>query len=127
MSSKTYRLIMRIVTVGVALFVAYSIIAGVSFLVVLGAVVAVLLLATVLRHFTTEVMVDERVRRIEEKAALTAYRIFTVLAAAVSLCLIFFRQSLPADLTTSGETLAYAVCAILLLHLGARYYYKARL
>ena len=127
MNSKTYRLIVRVVTVGLALFVAYSIVTGGSFLITVGAIVAALLLVFVLRHFTTEVMVDERVRRIEEKAALAAYRMFTILAAAFSLSIIFFRERLPVDMTSVGETLAYAVCVILLLHLGARYYYKGKL
>lgn len=127
MNAKTYQLIVRVVTIGLALFVAYSIISEASFLVTVGAVVAALLLVFVLRHFTKEVMVDERVRRIEEKAALAAYRMFTILAAALSLSIIFFRERFPVGMTSVGETLAYAICGILLLDLGARYYYKGKL
>ena len=127
MNAKVYQLIVRVVTIGLAMFVAYSVVAGAPFLVTVGAIVAALLLVFVLRHFTKEVMVDERVRRIEEKAAFAAYRMFTILAAALSLSIIFFRESLPAGLTTVPETLAYAICVLLLLDLGARYYYKGKL
>ena len=127
MNAKVYQQIVRVVTIGLAMFVAYSIVTGASFLAAVGAIVAALLLVFVLRHFTKEVMVDERVRRIEEKAALAAYRMFTILAAALSLVIIFFRESLPAGLTPVAETLAYAICGILLLDLAARYYYKGKL
>ena len=127
MNAKVYELMVRVVTIGLAMFVAYSIVAGAQFLVTVGAIVAALLLVFVLRHFTKEIMVDERVRRIEEKAAFAAYRMFTILAAALSLGIIFFRESLPAGLTPVGETLAYAICGILLLDLAARYYYKGKL
>ncbi len=127
MDAKTYRLILRMIAVGVAIFLAYSVIAQISFLLPLAVIVAALLLVAILRYFVKEVMVDERVRRIEEKPALSAYRIFTIVAGVLSVAIVFFRQSLPPELTTVGETLAYAVCGILLVDLGARYYYKGKL
>jgi uncharacterized membrane protein len=127
MTAKTYRMLMRVLAIAIAMTVAYSIVAELPFLVPLSVIVAAIVLAIILRHMTREIMVDERVSRIEEKASAMSYRVFTVVAGILTLGLILFRSSLPPALTTVGETLAYTVCGIMLIHLGSRYYYKSKL
>jgi uncharacterized membrane protein len=127
MNAKTYQLIMRILAIIIAMVVAWSIIAEVSVLIPLATIVAAILLAMVFRRMTKEVMVDERINRIEEKSAALTYRLFTVVSGMAALGLILFRQSLPAEWTTVGETLAYTVCGLMLTHMGSHYYFKRRL
>jgi uncharacterized membrane protein len=126
MSAKTYGIVMRLVAVGLAALIASGIVLQLPLYVPLLAVTAALLLATVVRRFVREVMADERSRRIEEKAASMTYRIYTVAAAAFALVVLTLRAGLPSWCEVAGQTVAYAVCGLMLLHLAVSRYYNGR-
>ncbi len=127
MNTKTFKLCQRIIVVTVAMLVAVSVAFEAPILFPLGVVIAGLLLMSLCRRLTKEIMVDERVRRIDEKAASAAYRVFSILMAMIALTLIMFRTSLPPAFEIIGTTLAYSVCALMLIHLAFYSYYGSRL
>ena len=127
MSAKTYATLMRVIAAALAALIAVSIALQLPLYVpVLGIIIA-LVLASAFRRFVQEVMTDERNRRIDEKATVTSYRIYTVVTAASALTVLMMRSSLPSWVGTAGETLAYSLCGLMLVHLASRRYYGNRL
>ena len=115
--------------IGIALvaLIAWSILAEMSAVIpILGFVVG-LLLVRLCRHYTREIMEDERMRKINEKASSVSYRISTILMVGFAIVFIAMRQTLPYELEIAGVTLSYTACAIILLHLTFYYFYKSRL
>ncbi len=131
MSAKTYRLWYMVIVFALAAFFAWSIIAEMPLYVpIVGVVVALLLmnlLMNLYRRLTKEIMVDERLHKINEKASATSYRISSVLMAIIGITFIVMRNTLPSEYEIVGLTLAYSVCVIMLIHLGFYYYYKSKL
>jgi uncharacterized membrane protein len=82
-----------------------------------------LIIANVARRFVKEIMNDERSRRIDEQASALTYRIFTVATAAVVLVGMMLRGNLPSWAGAAAETMAYAVCGLMLLHWAVSGYY----
>ena len=110
-----------------AMLVAVSVVLQTSILLPLGVIIAALLLMNVCRRLTKEIMVDERVRRIDEKAASAAYRVFSMVVAIIALALMMLKSSLAPEFSLIGTTLAYSVCALMLIHLAFYYYSGSRL
>ncbi len=127
MSAGTFRLCKRVIVIATAMLVAISVVLQTSILLPLGVVIAALLLMRLCRRLTKEIMVDERIRRIDEKAATVAYRIFSIAMAIISLVFIMLRTSLPPEFSIIGTTLAYSVCTLMLIHLAFYSYYGSRL
>ncbi len=127
MNAKSYALVMRIVAVVLAALVAVSIVLELPLYVPLLAVMAALVAAVIIRRSVKEVMSDERNRRIDEKATAAAYRIYTISAAAFALVVLMLRSSLPSWAGVAGETVAYAVCGLMLLHLASTKYFSSKL
>jgi len=90
-------------------------------------IVVALLLMSLCRRYTREIMVDERVQKINEKASAISYRISTILMAIIGIVFIALSNNLPSEFEIVGSTLAYSVCVIMLIHLAFYYYYKNRL
>ena len=127
MGAKTYGTLMRVIAVALAALIAVSVALELPLYVpVLGIMVA-LVVASALRRLVSEIMTDERDRRIDEKATSLSYRIYTVLAAAVALTALTLRSSLPSWAGIAGESLAYSLCGLMLVHLASRRYYGNRL
>lgn len=127
MSAKTYRICTFAIGMGVAAIIAWSIIAEMpAYIPILGFVVG-LLLVRVCRRYTVEIMEDERIRKINEKASSTSYRISTILLVALAIFFTAMRQVLPYEFEIAGITLSYAACVIMLLHLAYYYFYKSKL
>ena len=127
MSAKTYRFCTLIIVIALAALIAWSILVGMPvFLPIVGVVVAMLLIG-LCRRFTREIMVDERIRQVNEKAAAISYRISSIAMAILGVGLIILRQSLPPTFSIVGETLAYSVCVLMLIHLTFYYYYAHKL
>ena len=127
MSAKTYETLMRVMAFALGMLIAFSIITELPLFVPLVALMLALVIATLIRRSVREVMSDERNRRIDEKATALTYRIFTVATAAVVLIAIMLRSSLPDWVFIAGQALAYALCALMLLHLAVTRYYEKRL
>ena len=127
MSAGVFKLCKRIIVVAMALVVAMSIVRETSIFLPLGSVIVALLLLRLCRRFTKEIMMDERIRRIDEKAAALSYRAFSTAMAILALVFIMLRTNLPPEFSIIGTTMAYSVCALMLMHLAFYYYYEHRL
>ena len=127
MSAKTNRLCTLLIVLALASFMAWSIITEAPVFVSIAGFIVALLLVSVCRRFTREIMVDERIHKINEKASAISYRISTILMAILGVTFIAMRQTLPYEFEIVGTTLAYSVCAIMLIHLAYYYYYKSKL
>jgi len=127
MSAKTYETLMRVIAFGLAALIAFSIAQELPLFVPLVGIMIALIIAAQSRRYVKEVLSDERNRRIDEKATSSTYRIFTVATAAIVLIAMMLRSSLPDWVFIAGQTLAYALCALMLLHLAVTRYYEKRL
>lgn len=79
-----------------------------------------------LRSRVEEVMEDERVHLIHEKASARTVQIFGVTMASFGAILIALSRSSYADFSQSGFTLVYSACVLLMLHLIFRSYYRRK-
>lgn len=127
MSVKTYRLLMRIIVVVLAGIIAASVVMELPLYVPLIGIMISLVVVSVCRHFVKDIMSDERSRRIEEKATDMSYRIYTIIAAIFALVVLMLKNILPSWMGIAGETLAYSVCGLMLVHLVTVAYYQRRL
>ena len=127
MSAKTNRLCTFVIVMALGAFVAWSVIKEVPVYVIIAGVAIALLLVRVCRRYTKEIMVDERLQKINEKAAAISYRIFSIVMALLSVVFIAMKQNLPPEFNIVSATLAYSVCALMLIHLGFYYYYGKKL
>jgi len=118
---------MRIAAVVIAGVVALSIVLELPLYVPLLAIMAVLVVAVVVRRSVKEIMADERSRRIQEKSTDAAYRIYTVMAAVFALATLMLRSRLAPWFGIAGETVAYSVCGLMLLHLVCSRYFATKL
>jgi len=126
-SAKTNRICSLIIALALAAFIAWAIIKEMPIFVPIAGFVVALLLMRLCRRLTREIMVDERVQKINEKASAISYRISSILMAIVGLVFITMRHTLPSEFEIVGSTLAYSVCAIMLIHLAFYSYYKNKL
>ena len=127
MSARTYRFCTLVIVIALAALIAWSILMEMPVFLPIGGVVVALLLIRLCRRFTRVIMVDERIRQVNEKAAAISYRIFSIAMAILGVGLIALRQSLPSTFSSVGETLVYSVCVLMLMHLTFYYYYGHKL
>ncbi len=127
MSARINRICSLVIVLALAAFIGWSIISEMPVFVPIAGFVVALLLIRLCRRFTKEIMVDERIQKINERASATSYRISSILMAIVGIVFIAMRNSLPSEYEIVGSTLAYSVCAIMLIHLAFYSYYKNRL
>lgn len=123
MTGKNYGTMMRIVAVTLAILIAVGIARQWPLYVPIIAIMLAMVVASVARRFVGEIMADERNRSIDEKAGAATYRIYTTVAGVVVLVAMMLRSSLPSWVTTAGETMAYAVCGLMLMHWAVSSYF----
>ena len=82
------------------------------------AVICATVLSYVFRRATKEVMHDERTGLLYEKAAGATLRLTLPVAAIASAVLLVVKDRLSDDATLVAQVLSYAVCTVLLVHLG---------
>jgi uncharacterized membrane protein len=127
MTAATYRTLMRIIAFALAALIAVSIVRELPLFVPVLVIMVALLIAGILRRRVKEVMADERNLRIYEKATAASYRVYTIVAAALALVAMILRSSLPEWAFIAGQTLAYSICALMLIHLAFTGYYETKL
>lgn len=127
MSAKTYGILMRMIAVALAALIAVSIVLQAPFYIPLISVMIAMLIASICRRFVKDIMTDERSRHIYEKATAVSYRIYTIITALFVLVVFSFRSSLPLWVGIAGQTLAYSLCGLMLVHLASTNYYGRRL
>jgi uncharacterized membrane protein len=118
---------MRIIAFTLAALIAVSIVLQLPMYVPLLLIMVALLLAGILRRRVKEVMLDERNRRIDERATAASYRVYTILTAAIALIAMVLRGSLPEWAFIAGQALAYSLCALMLIHLAFTNYFEKKL
>jgi len=79
-----------------------------------------------LRRRVEEVIVDERIHLIHEKASAMTVQVFALITVLIGFVLIVLSESGYADFSQAGFTLAYCACALGLLHLIFRHYYRRK-
>lgn len=90
------------------------------------AVIAALMILLLFRRGVKEVVVDERVYSIAEKASLVAFRVFGIAAAVIGITLVALGWQSASDLYKIGLTLAYSACGLLVIYYIAYLYYNRK-
>lgn len=90
------------------------------------AVIVTVVLLNLLKSRVTEVMEDERIYRISEKASRTVFQIVVLGLAMAGVVLISMKNEYP-ELGMVGLVLAFVACALLILYLIFYAYYRRRL
>lgn len=118
---------MSIIALGLGALIAFAIVAELPVWVPLLAVTLALAAANIFRRGVKEVLADERSRRVDEKATVLTYRVFTTVTAVGVLLAMMLRSSLPEWTFIAGQAVAFALCALMLLHLAVIRYYSGKL
>ena len=126
MSAKTYNLVSLLVVLALAGFLGWAVVAEMPLYVVIVFFVLALLVLSISRRATTEIMVDERLQAINEKASAVSYRLSVLLMAIVGLTFLVLGDSLPHEYTVVGLALAYTACGMMVIHLAFYHYFKSR-
>ncbi|HEY96116.1 MAG TPA: DUF2178 domain-containing protein [Dehalococcoidia bacterium] len=126
MTAKAFRLSTLATIVVLGGLIIWTILADMPvYIPVIGIVVAIVI-KYLLRRRTTETIADERLRNIGSRAITVSYRILSVLMASLGLIFIIFKNSLPYEFGIIGATLAFAVCAMLMVQVSLYYIFAAR-
>ena len=109
---------------GIAVAVAIAIDAPIIALV---AVVVAIILAFIQEHRNKEVVRDDRISLISEKATYASFISMIILAAVTTLGIALFRSHLPENVVFAGTIMGYFVCVALLLHMFFYVYFSRKL
>ena len=91
------------------------------------AVVAGSVIVYLINRGVGEVVIDERIYSIGDKAAMLVFRVFSVLIAMAGATLLALSQQGNHDLNQAGFTLIYSTCALVLFYFIAVIYYNRKL
>ncbi|MDI6884870.1 MAG: DUF2178 domain-containing protein [archaeon] len=125
MNSKQFRLCGIIIAVALGALIGWSISVGNAILPVAAFIVGAALLY-VCKSRVTEVLEDERVYKISEKASYIVLRVFVLSSALIGTVLIALSKNGFAEFSLVGITLAGSACALLVLHLVFYRYYTRK-
>jgi len=124
-SYKTFKLWRSIIVIIIAILVGWSVVSG-NALVPVPAVITGIIIVFLFKKGVKEVIVDERIFSIADKASMLTFRAFAILAATAGATLLALsREGFP-DLFKIGLTLAYSVCAMLVFYYIAYIYYNRK-
>lgn len=124
MKEKQFEKYRRMLTLTIGMVVAGSVVAGIWTVPII-AVAFGLVAMFILRSRVTDVIEDERVHRISEKAARKAFSIFGLGGALVGGVLIALRDSYP-QFETIGYTLTASISALLVIYMAFYWYYDKK-
>jgi len=96
-----------------------------TFLPAILAVVIGAMISYIYKKSTLEILEDERIVKVSEKASKIAMVVFSISIAFMGMFLIILRDEYP-DLTQAGFTLSYAAVALLGLYYIFYWYYDKR-
>ena len=126
MTAKVFRLSTLAMIVILGGLIIWTILANMPvYIPVIGIVVA-MVIKYILRRRTMEILADERLRSIGSRAITVSYRVLTIAMALVGLIFIIFKDLLPYEFGIIGATLAFAVCAMLIVQVSLYYIFAAR-
>jgi uncharacterized membrane protein len=124
-SYKIYKLWRTIVVIIVAILVIWSV-TNSNALVPIPTVMAGIVILLLLKRGMKEVVVDERVFSVADKAAMLVFRSFIILAGMAAATMLALDQGSYPDLEQAGFALAYSICAMLLIYYIAYVYYNRK-
>jgi uncharacterized membrane protein len=113
------------IAIAIGAAVGWSVTRG-NYLLPLAAVLAGMALKYLCRRRVTEVIEDELIYRISEKASYQTLRVSLVAMAIIAAIFIALSKNGPAALEHIGLTLAFVVCALLIVHIFFYGYYSRR-
>ena len=125
MNRKQYAWCGMAIAIGIGAAVGWSVTTG-NYLLPLAAVVAGMALKYLCRRRVTEVIEDELICRISEKTSYMTLRFSLVAMAVTAAIFIALSKNGPAALEQIGLTLAFVVCALLIMHILFYGYYSRR-
>ncbi len=124
MNLKTYKLCSIIITIALGIVVGWSITTN-NYIIPAIAIILAVLAMQLCKKKLTEVLVDERIHKIANKAAMISMRIFTIAAAVTGIVMVMLRDKYP-ELGPVGYTLSYSVCVFMLLFQAFYTYYSRK-
>jgi uncharacterized membrane protein len=125
MSFKTFTIIRIFVLIIMAGLIGWAVVSG-NALIPIPVAIAAMVILLLFRKGVKEVVVDERVYSIAEKASLITFRVFAILAAVIGATLVALGWDSSSDLYKIGITLAYSVCGLILIYYIAYIYYNRK-
>ena len=114
MKKQTFIRLKTVVTVALAAGIAMSVVTG-NWMLPIVLIIGTFVLLLVMKRTVTEVMEDERDRKVSGQAAIMAMTVFAPAAAVIGVTLIIWGKTSP-TLFASGNTLLYATAAFVFLH-----------
>ena len=124
MSFKQFMLLRIIAIIIVACLVAWTA-ATDNWWIIIPIVIIGTAILLLLSRRVKEVVVDERVHSIAEKASFIAFRVFGILAAVTAATLVALGQKTP-KLEPIGLTLAFSTCGLIMIYYIAYFYYNRK-
>lgn len=118
----------QILRIAVAIFVAIVVGLSVTIGTILPAILAIVIGAMVsyiYKKSTDEILEDERITKVSEKASRISVVVFSISIALIGMFLIILRNEYP-DFTQVGFTLSYASVALLTLYYIFYGYYNKK-
>jgi uncharacterized membrane protein len=125
MSFKTFTVIKLVVVIIMGGLIGWAVTIG-NYWIPIPAVIAALVIVFLFRRGVKEVVVDERVYSIAEKAAYLAFRIFGIAAAVIGATFVALGYETVPELQPIGLTLDFAVCGLMVIYYIAYTGYKRR-
>ncbi len=126
MKLRTFKMWRTVIVFIVAIIVGWSVAQG-NALVPVPTVIASVIILLLFKRGVKEVIIDERIFSIANKAAMLAFRIFAIIAATVGGTLIAMSRETAPGLDQAGFTLAYSSAAMVLIYYIGYFYYSKKL
>lgn len=111
---KNYQILRIVVAIFVATVVGLSVITETILPAILAIVIGTMI-SYIYKKNTNEILEDERIIKVSEKASRIAIVLFSISIAFIGMFLIMLRNEYP-DFTQAGFTLSYAAVALLMLY-----------
>ncbi|MBI4814049.1 MAG: DUF2178 domain-containing protein [Methanobacterium sp.] len=111
---KNYQILRIIVAIFVATVVGLSVITETILPAILAIVIGTMI-SYIYKKNTNEILEDERIIKVSEKASRIAIVLFSISIAFIGMFFIMLRNEYP-DFTQAGSTLSYAAVALLMLY-----------
>lgn len=125
MKMNTLRFFRALIVIIMGALIGWSVAIG-NAIIPIPVVIVGLLLLYLLRKRVKEVIEDERMHKINEKASKVALQVFGIAIALTGAILIALSQGGLSDFRQAGFTLAYSVCFLLMIHLALYSYYARK-
>ncbi|MFC1974571.1 DUF2178 domain-containing protein [Chloroflexota bacterium] len=125
MSKKTFMLLRALVIIIAATLISWSVTTG-NALVPVPVAIAAIVILLLFRRGVKEMVIDERIYSIAEKASLVTFRVFGILAAITGATLVALSRGALTNMEQAGFTLAYSACALVAIYYIAYLYYNRK-